>query len=348
MVRVRVSVIIKTLNEEKNIDRAIESSLGAVAPFGGEVVLADSCSTDRTIEIAKQFPVTIVQIKNPGERCCGAGPQLGYQYTNGAYVYILDGDMELNAQFLQRAIGILDAEPDIAGVGGYIHEMRVENLELRARIKRKRRILLNKPRQVECLNGGGLYRRAAIDDVGYLSDRNLHAFEEYDLGARLRVKGWRLVRLEDKAADHYSYAMNSPALFWHRIRSGRFLSPGELFRAAIDSHYVRRVSQEVRVTQLAIGVWLYWLLVVLASPWVPGTTWKAIFFLLALVAPAFGMGIRQQSLMLGIYSILSWHFNAVGFLIGLGRQRRPTLEHIDSMILQLAPPVVGASSREPS
>ena len=50
--RCNVSVIIKAFNEEKNIVAAIESSLAAVAEMGGEVILADSHSTDRTVELA--------------------------------------------------------------------------------------------------------------------------------------------------------------------------------------------------------------------------------------------------------------------------------------------------------
>ena len=49
MSRLLVSVIIKALNEEKHIARAIESALRAVSTVGGEVILADSASTDRTV-----------------------------------------------------------------------------------------------------------------------------------------------------------------------------------------------------------------------------------------------------------------------------------------------------------
>ena len=35
-----ISVIIKALNEERHIAGAIESALAAVAPYGGEVILA--------------------------------------------------------------------------------------------------------------------------------------------------------------------------------------------------------------------------------------------------------------------------------------------------------------------
>ena len=42
----RVSIIIKALNEEARIEETIASALRAVALVGGEVILADSCSTD--------------------------------------------------------------------------------------------------------------------------------------------------------------------------------------------------------------------------------------------------------------------------------------------------------------
>lgn len=169
----RVCVIIKTFNEEENISRAIESSITALAPCDGEIIVADSASTDRTIEVAMHFPVTIVQITRPSERCCGVGPQLGYQYSNSDYIYLLDGDMELDADFLGRAVDFLEREPNVAGVGGYVREARVSNLEFEGRVRRQRKW---QPRDgavdVGHLVGGALYRRTAIDAVGYLSDKS--------------------------------------------------------------------------------------------------------------------------------------------------------------------------------
>jgi GT2 family glycosyltransferase len=330
----KISIVIKAFNEELNIRGAIESSLAALANLDGEVIVADSASVDRTIEIAKQFSVSIVQLKNPSDRCCGVGPQLGFEHSHGEYVYILDGDMELKAPFLERAVGILDRDPTVAGVGGYIHEMRTDNLEVQGRVQRFNRL---RPRgdllDVDCLNGGGLYRRSAIADVGYLSDRNLHAFEEYDLGARLRVKGWRLISLEQKAVDHYSYAIGSWQLLWRRIRSGRFLSSGELFRAAIDGRYVRHVLREVRITLLALGVWVYWGLAFLASHWIRGAAVPVV----ALAVPVVVMTFRTRSLKLGIFSVLTWHISAVGFLVGFFRKRRSPSAHIDSRVLREVP-----------
>lgn len=330
---VKVSIVIKALNEESNISRAIESALAAVAPYDGEVIIADSVSTDGTIGIAKAFPASIVQLRHAGERCCGIGPQLGYQHSLGEYVYILDGDMELKADFLKKAVAILDSEPDVAGVGGYIHETRVGNLELKGRLKRHSRARAKNMLDVECLNGGGLYRRAAIAAVGYLSDRNLYAFEEYDFAARLRIKGWRLVRLKDKAVDHFSYEMGTWPLLWHRLRSGRFLSSGQLFRAAVEGRYARHVLREVRTIPIDFGIWLYWACLLVVSY----ELGARIIIPLGLVAPLLLMTVRTGSFKLALFSVLTWHISAIGFVLGFLKRRRQPAAPVESTVIQQAP-----------
>ena len=73
-----VSVIIKALNEQANVANAIESALRAVASVGGEVILADALSDDRTVQIARRYPITIAQLVRAADRGCGSGPQLGF------------------------------------------------------------------------------------------------------------------------------------------------------------------------------------------------------------------------------------------------------------------------------
>ena len=113
-----VSIIIKALNEERHIAAAIESALAAIKGIRGEVILADSASTDRTIEIARRYPIKIVQMTRIEDRCCGAGAQLGFQYSKGRYIWLVDGDMQMQPGFLASAIQFLESHPDIAGVGG--------------------------------------------------------------------------------------------------------------------------------------------------------------------------------------------------------------------------------------
>ena len=57
-----LSIIIKTLNEEVGISRAIEGALAAAEAHGGEIIVADSGSTDSKVAIALQYPIEVVQL----------------------------------------------------------------------------------------------------------------------------------------------------------------------------------------------------------------------------------------------------------------------------------------------
>ena len=51
----QLSVVIITFNEEANIGRTLQSVQPLFADGKGEVIVVDSGSTDRTVEIAKSF-----------------------------------------------------------------------------------------------------------------------------------------------------------------------------------------------------------------------------------------------------------------------------------------------------
>ena len=330
----KISVIIKALNEEANIARAIESALRAVAPFGGQVVVADSLSTDRTIEIALQYPVRVVQLVEAAERCCGIAPQLGYQHCSGEYVYLLDGDMELDEGFIKTAIELLDKHPDVAGVGGFIPEIRAMNMQFRGRMKRVERYRAKEPQEAKCLSGGGLYRSSSIDSVGYFSDRNLQAYEEYDLGSRLRLKGWRLLQLPMRAADHYGYMLSTLGLLWHKWRRGSYISQGQIIRAAVENGYADRVFRDIFALRLSGAVWLYWVTVLIALLATPYHLVVGSVALLGIVFVILVVGSRHGSLRSGMFSVANWHLLAVNALPGLVSTRRSPVERIASRVLR--------------
>ena len=53
----KLSVCIITLNEEANIGRTLKSVQPLVADGQGEIIVVDSGSTDKTVEIAKSYEV---------------------------------------------------------------------------------------------------------------------------------------------------------------------------------------------------------------------------------------------------------------------------------------------------
>ncbi|WP_373018200.1 glycosyltransferase family 2 protein [Thiomicrorhabdus sp.] len=322
-----VSIIIKALNEEKRIATAIESALQAVDSVGGEVILADSYSTDRTIEIAERYPIKIVQLANPNERCCGIGPQLGYQFARGKFVYILDGDMQMLPDFLPKALEFMRKTPQAGGVGGQVIEMNTQSLEFLARVERAAHHM--QPGLVDRLDMGGLYRKSAIDSVGYFSNRNLHSYEELDLAVRLRSKNWKLYRIESEAVRHWGHDAPPYQLLTKRWKTRYINGLGEVLRAAIGKPHLKLLLKDIKELRIYLATIVWWLvlIVTLFLPLNWGST-LALFSLIA-IAPIGLMSIRKKSFSKALYSVISWNFNAAGLIRGLFSSQA-TLAKIDS------------------
>jgi glycosyltransferase involved in cell wall biosynthesis len=341
--RPTVSVIIKALNEERHIAAAIESALASLADIDGEVILADGGSSDLTIEIARRYPITIVQLNDAHDRSCGSGAQLGFQYSSGRYLCLMDGDMRLYADFLPAAVGFLDDNPSVAGVGGNVIECEIANLEFEQRNMRDDPDRYAGP--VTRLNGCGLYRRPAIESIGYLTDRNLHGAEELDLAARLRAHGWTLARINRPAVDHHGHTENAYYLLLRRMVTRNAWAAGEIFRAAIGRPHFWFVVGEDNNSLLCFLVAAWWMTIMLVAFVASGVS--AIGAIAGLVLLPFAtMSLRWRSVRHGLYSVAAWNVYALCFLPGFIRSRVPPTSWIDSTVLEQGAPAIGRGARE--
>lgn len=311
----KVSVIIKALNEEAKIAATIESALAAIAKLDGEVILADSLSTDHTVEIAQKYPIKIAQLTRPEDRGCGVGAQLGYQHSEGEYLYVLDGDMLMRPGFLESAIELMEKAPEVAGVGGRLVERNTDSLEFQARLARAP--VNMQPGTVDRLDGGGLYRRSAIERVGYLTNRNLHSYEELDLATRLRSAGYKLVRIPVDAVDHFGHTTDAFELLKRRWRSRYIFGIGEVVRASLGKPHQGLLLKDLRELRvyLVATCWILasMLLCLMAAMGV--VPWLAPLALA--LAPGVLMSIRRRSVKLGMYAVTSWVFHAAALFVGL-------------------------------
>lgn len=326
-----VSVILKTLNEEARIGAAIESVLAALGGIGGEVIVADGGSRDRTVAIAATYPVRVVQLEPVIRPSCGIGPQLGFQYSREPFICLMDGDMLLDPDFLPEALAYLSANPRAAGVTGHVEEMNDTSLEY---IRRGRRASPeNRTGLIDRMNGGGLYRREAIEQAGYLSDRNLHGYEEFDLGVRLRARGWTLHRLDRRFVRHFGHALNAYSLLLRRWKSGYLRGIGELLRAALGRPHWRRLVAELPELKLWAVVYL-WLIAMIVLPFVLPSPVLGLVVDAILTAGIVGlMSLRQRSLSLGLYAVVAWLFHAAALPLGFFQGRKAPVAWIESRIV---------------
>ncbi|XGC82296.1 glycosyltransferase family 2 protein [Bdellovibrio bacteriovorus] len=102
-----ISLVIITLNEEAHIERCIRS-----APFVDDVVVVDSFSTDRTVEIAKACGARVFQ-----EKWRGFGPQKAFatEQAKNPWVLSLDADEALSPELASELITKFRSLDDQAG-----------------------------------------------------------------------------------------------------------------------------------------------------------------------------------------------------------------------------------------
>ena len=98
----QLSVVIITFNEEANLARTLESVKPLVADGKGEIIVVDSDSTDRTVEIAKSFGAKVFIEQWKGY---AAQKNSALDKATGDWILSLDGDEEVDAD-LARHIAI--------------------------------------------------------------------------------------------------------------------------------------------------------------------------------------------------------------------------------------------------
>lgn len=330
-----LSVVVKCLNEEANIERCLRSLDAEIFGYGyhAEVILADSISDDRSVEIAHRFEVTIVQLANAADRRCGAAGHLGWQFVRGRFLLLIDGDMELLPGFLQPAFALMHEDERLGAVSGSLIEMS-ENIEYRER--QMRSDPSRNPGLVDYVTGCALYRTAAIREAGHFMDRNLHCFEEFELGLRLRANNWRLRMLGVPCVRHYGHCGTSIKLLIQRWRTRFLLGYGELLVGAWGQTYFWQVLRRCRFA-LAVVLWWGVLLGLAAAaafargPYLVGV----LLLLIAVIAlPFIAMLVRKKSLERAAYAWLMQQFSAASLLAGLFVARTAPAAPLATIVLR--------------
>ncbi|MDM7274185.1 glycosyltransferase family 2 protein [Sulfurihydrogenibium azorense] len=91
----KLSVLILTKNEERNIERAIKSVLS----IADEIIVLDSGSTDKTVEIAKNLGTTVFFREFDDYT---SQINYGLSLCSGEWIFVLDADEELSKELQEN------------------------------------------------------------------------------------------------------------------------------------------------------------------------------------------------------------------------------------------------------
>lgn len=107
-----LSVAIITLNEEENLPRTLESVKDLVRDLGGEIIIVDSGSTDRTLDIARQYGAKIFSEEWKG---FAGQKNSALEKAGGDWILSLDADEPLEPAAAKEIHVLLTATPSLQG-----------------------------------------------------------------------------------------------------------------------------------------------------------------------------------------------------------------------------------------
>lgn len=214
-----VSVIVPAYNEEEGIEKTIKSLLNSNYPKEKlEIVVVDDCSKDRTLELAKKYPITVLHNEvNIGK---GASINRALKVVKGELVGVVDADSSISDDAILRMVEHF-GDKEISSV---VSAMKVDHprnlLERIQRVEYALGILMRKLLgNIGCLfllHGGlTMYRTKILRRLGGFDEETIT--EDFEMGMRLLSKKYKIIA-EDDAISYTSVPSSLKALWSQRIR----------------------------------------------------------------------------------------------------------------------------------
>ena len=181
-----------------------------------ELVLVDNASIDATADLLARVAGAKV-LRNPVNAGFPAGVNRAAAVAAGEYLLLLNNDTEVVGRGIDAAVACLDAEPDVAVVGGRVVLLDGTLQEAGCLLWRDgwphqygRSAAPDDPavrfaRDVDyCSAACVLVRRSAFDAFGGMDESfGPGYFEDVDFAVRVRRAGWRVAYRPDLVTLHY-------------------------------------------------------------------------------------------------------------------------------------------------
>lgn len=105
----KISVVLAVFNEEDNLRNCLES----VKDFAWEIVVVDGGSTDKSLDIAKEFGARIIKTNNPPVFHINKNKAI--DASRGDWILQLDADEIVSEELAKEITEVISSESDING-----------------------------------------------------------------------------------------------------------------------------------------------------------------------------------------------------------------------------------------
>lgn len=230
-------------NEGERLRRCLESVVG----LAKQVVYVDSGSTDDSVNMARAMGVEVIELDLTIPFTAARARNEGFRRARDlrpdvSYVQFVDGDCEVVAEWLPRAVEFLTEHSDVAVVCGRRRERYPEHSVYNALCD----IEWDTPvGQANACGGDAMMRVDALEAAGGYR-ASLIAGEEPELCVRLRASGWKIWRLDSEMTLHDA-AMTRFQQWWKRAMRG-----GHAYAEGAHLHGAEPFRHKVAETRRAL------------------------------------------------------------------------------------------------
>lgn len=212
----KVSILVATFNTELTINECLKAICELDYPKGLlEVIVVDGCSTDRTLEIAENYPVKVVSAPLNAP----AAYNYALKIVDSDIVGFIDADAKVEKEWLKKLLVYLN-EPQVVGVSGGIETWNKENVWARSiGYDLENRYARLKKSVVRIATMNLLMKKSVIEEVGGF-DEHLPSQYDTDLGFRITSKGYRLLFEPDAKCYHFNRS-TVKAYFKQQLQYGK-------------------------------------------------------------------------------------------------------------------------------
>jgi GT2 family glycosyltransferase len=182
-----------------------------------EVIVVDNGSEDGSLELLRDAHSQVRVIELGRNTGFAFAANRGIEAAAAGAVALINTDIELEPDWIERMAGALDVDPAAAAVACKMLDLRERDVfydagdilrrdgacEQRGRFRRDDGRYDDPGTVFAACAGAALYRRDAVLAVGGFDERFFAYLEDVDLGLRLRLAGWTC-RYEPAVAYHAS------------------------------------------------------------------------------------------------------------------------------------------------
>ena len=234
-----VSVIIPTYNGEEFISQAIESILNqeSIDHQDIEIIIVDDGSTDRTLEIACNYPCEIVKLERKSGVACARN--VGIKKARGDLIAFLDQDDIFLPHKLAVSLNTMRKIPELEFLYSDVivyDEIRKTSWKIEYPFGERRNLLIQLFFGVIGIPSCWIIRKTAFDKIGYF-DEEIYGSDDWDMMFRI-VRKLNYMKLQTTTTIYRLHKGNTHRRNIEEIRKNqekillkaiRSIPPDELF-----------------------------------------------------------------------------------------------------------------------